>query len=57
MFPIPGCRRRERGPRSGEKTQAEALGLSHDQEGVAFPKMSSPPKADCDSGRFVVRVG
>ena len=38
MFPIPGCRRRGRGPRNGEKTQAEALGPSHDQEGCGLPQ-------------------
>ena len=38
MFPIPGCRRRGRGPRNGERTQAEALGPSHDQEGCGLPQ-------------------
>jgi hypothetical protein len=42
MFPIPGCRRRGRGPRNGEKTQAEALGPSHDQEGCGLPQDEQP---------------
>ena len=55
MFPIPGCRRRERGPRSGEKTQAEALGLSHDQEGCDLPKDEQSGITDCAFGGLAIR--